>query len=123
MRVVVADDAVLLREGVVRILEDAGFEVVGQAGTAEELMLKVRSYNPNVAIVDTAYPLMSFTSSPRSINTIASSEKDEKVVKPPSTPTAKKSLASACHSGSSRAISPMNIPISTDPTTFTASVA
>ena len=56
MRVVVADDAVLLREGVVRILEEAGFEVVGQAGTAEELMLKVRSYNPNVAIVDIRMP-------------------------------------------------------------------
>jgi DNA-binding NarL/FixJ family response regulator len=56
MRVVVADDAVLLREGVVRILEDAGFEVVGQAGTADELMLKVRSYNPNVAIVDIRMP-------------------------------------------------------------------
>jgi DNA-binding NarL/FixJ family response regulator len=56
MRVVVADDSVLLREGVVRILEDAGFEVVGQAGNAEELMLKVRSYNPNVAIVDIRMP-------------------------------------------------------------------
>ena len=56
MRVVVADDSVLLREGVVRILEDAGFEVVGQAGTAEELMLKVRSYNPNVAIIDIRMP-------------------------------------------------------------------
>ena len=56
MRVVVADDAVLLREGVARILEEAGFEVVGQAGTAEELMLKVRSYNPNVAIVGIRMP-------------------------------------------------------------------
>ena len=56
MRVVVADDSVLLREGVVRILEEAGFEVVGQAGTAEELMLKVRSYNPNVAIIDIRMP-------------------------------------------------------------------
>ena len=52
MRVVLADDSVLLREGVARLLQDAGFEVVGQAGTAEELMLKVRSYSPDVAIVD-----------------------------------------------------------------------
>jgi DNA-binding NarL/FixJ family response regulator len=56
MRVVIADDAVLLREGVARILEEAGFEVVGQAGNAEELMLKVRSYDPNVAVVDIRMP-------------------------------------------------------------------
>jgi DNA-binding NarL/FixJ family response regulator len=56
VRVVIADDAVLLREGVARILEEAGFEVVGQAGDAEELMLKVRSYDPNVAVVDIRMP-------------------------------------------------------------------
>jgi DNA-binding NarL/FixJ family response regulator len=38
MRVVVADDSVLLREGLVRILAEGGFEVVGQAGTAEETL-------------------------------------------------------------------------------------
>jgi DNA-binding NarL/FixJ family response regulator len=47
---------VLLREGVARILAEAGFEVVGQAGTADELMLKVRSYSPDVAIVDIRMP-------------------------------------------------------------------
>ncbi len=56
MRVVLADDSVLLREGVARLLEDAGFEVVGQAGNAEELLLKVRSYSPQVAIVDIRMP-------------------------------------------------------------------
>jgi DNA-binding NarL/FixJ family response regulator len=56
MRVVVADDSVLLREGVVRILEEAGFEVVGQAGNADELLLKVRSYSPDVAVVDIRMP-------------------------------------------------------------------
>ena len=56
MRVVLADDSVLLREGVARLLQDAGFDVVGQAGTAEELMLKVRSYAPDVAIVDIRMP-------------------------------------------------------------------
>jgi DNA-binding NarL/FixJ family response regulator/class 3 adenylate cyclase len=56
MRVVVAEDSVLLREGIARLLEDAGLEVVGQAGTAEELMLKVRSYTPDVAIVDIRMP-------------------------------------------------------------------
>jgi DNA-binding NarL/FixJ family response regulator/class 3 adenylate cyclase len=56
MRVVVAEDSVLLREGIARLLEDAGLEVVGQAGTADELMLKVRSYSPDVAIVDIRMP-------------------------------------------------------------------
>jgi DNA-binding NarL/FixJ family response regulator/class 3 adenylate cyclase len=56
MRVVVAEDSVLLREGIARLLEDAGLEVVGQAGNAEELLLKVRSYKPNVAIVDIRMP-------------------------------------------------------------------
>jgi DNA-binding NarL/FixJ family response regulator len=56
VRVVVADDSVLLREGVVRILAEAGFDVVGQAGNADELMLKVRSYSPDVAVVDIRMP-------------------------------------------------------------------
>lgn len=53
---VVADDAVLLREGVAALLADAGMEVVGTAGDADELMLKVRSYKPDVAIVDIRMP-------------------------------------------------------------------
>jgi DNA-binding NarL/FixJ family response regulator len=56
VRVVIADDSVLLREGVVRILAEAGFDVVGQAGDADELMLKVRSYSPDVAVVDIRMP-------------------------------------------------------------------
>ncbi len=56
MRIVVAEDSVLLREGIARLLEDAGLEVVGQAGTADELLLKVRSYKPNVAIIDIRMP-------------------------------------------------------------------
>jgi len=56
VRVVLAEDSVLLREGVARILADAGFEVVGQASNADELMLKVRSYAPDVAIVDIRMP-------------------------------------------------------------------
>jgi DNA-binding NarL/FixJ family response regulator len=56
VRVVLADDSILLREGIARILEEAGFEVVGQAGTAEELLLKVRSYSPDVAVVDIRMP-------------------------------------------------------------------
>jgi DNA-binding NarL/FixJ family response regulator len=56
VRVVVADDSTLLREGVVRLLEEAEIEVVGQAADAEELMRKVRAHKPNVAIVDVRMP-------------------------------------------------------------------
>ena len=56
MRVVLAEDSVLLREGVARLLEDEGFEIVAQTGTADDLMLKVRSYSPNVVIVDIRMP-------------------------------------------------------------------
>ena len=56
MRVVVADDSVLLREGVVRLLEEAGLEVVGQAGDADDLRRKVYAHKPDVAIVDVRMP-------------------------------------------------------------------
>jgi DNA-binding NarL/FixJ family response regulator len=56
IRVVLADDSILLREGIAALLENAGFEVVGQAGNSEELLLKVRSYGPDVAIVDIRMP-------------------------------------------------------------------
>jgi DNA-binding NarL/FixJ family response regulator len=56
VRVIVADDSVLLREGVVRLLEEAGFEVVGQAGDGEELMRKARAHKPDIAIVDIRMP-------------------------------------------------------------------
>src|ERR687883_843894 len=55
-RVVVADDSVLLREGLCRLLEEAGFEVVGQAGDAEDLLRKVRAHKPDVAVVDIRMP-------------------------------------------------------------------
>ena len=56
LRVVIAEDSVLLREGVARLLEDAGFEIVGQSSTADDLLLKVRSYKPDVAVVDIRMP-------------------------------------------------------------------
>jgi DNA-binding NarL/FixJ family response regulator len=56
MRVVVAEDSVLLREGVVRLLEEAGHEVVGQAGDPDELMRKVRAHGPDLAVVDVRMP-------------------------------------------------------------------
>jgi DNA-binding NarL/FixJ family response regulator len=56
LRVAIAEDAVLLREGIARLLEEAGFEIVGQSSTADDLLLKVRSYHPDVAIVDIRMP-------------------------------------------------------------------
>ena len=56
MRVVIGEDSVLLREGVARLLEDAGVEVVGQAGDAEDLMRKVGAHKPDVAVVDVRMP-------------------------------------------------------------------
>jgi DNA-binding NarL/FixJ family response regulator len=56
VRVVIADDSVLLREGIARLLGEAGFEVVGQAGDAEELMRKVRAHKPDLAVVDVRMP-------------------------------------------------------------------
>ena len=56
MRIVIADDAVLLREGATRLLQDAGFEVVAQAGDADDLLRKVRAHRPDVAIIDVRMP-------------------------------------------------------------------
>jgi DNA-binding NarL/FixJ family response regulator len=56
IRVVIADDSVLFREGIAQLLQRAGFEIAGQSGTAEDLILKVRSYEPDVAIVDIRMP-------------------------------------------------------------------
>jgi DNA-binding NarL/FixJ family response regulator len=56
VRAVIAEDSVLLREGVARLLEDAGCEVVGRTGDADALLLNVRSHEPDVAIVDIRLP-------------------------------------------------------------------
>ena len=56
VRAVIADDELLLREGIARLLEEAGIEVVGQAGDAPELLRKVRGHRPDVAIVDVRMP-------------------------------------------------------------------
>lgn len=52
----VADDAVLFREGVARILEESGFEVAAKAATGPELLARVRADAPDVAIVDLRMP-------------------------------------------------------------------
>ena len=56
MRVVLAEDSVLLREGLVRILRETGFDVVGQAGTADEFLVLARNQAPDVVIVDIRMP-------------------------------------------------------------------
>jgi DNA-binding NarL/FixJ family response regulator len=55
-RVVLADDDVLLREGLASLLERSGFDVVGQAGDGEELLALVRRHRPELAIVDIRMP-------------------------------------------------------------------
>ena len=56
MRLVIADDEALLREGLARVLEDSGFEVVGKCGDAEALLRMVEARTPDVAIVDIRMP-------------------------------------------------------------------
>jgi DNA-binding NarL/FixJ family response regulator len=56
VRIVVAEDSVLLREGIARILADAGHEVVGQAGDGEDLLRKVRAHRPDLALIDVRMP-------------------------------------------------------------------
>ncbi len=56
MRVIVADDSLILREGLTRLLEEVGFEVVAQAADGEELLAAVAEHAPDVAIVDIRMP-------------------------------------------------------------------
>jgi DNA-binding NarL/FixJ family response regulator len=56
MRVVIAEDAVLLREGIARLLTDAGFAIVAKVGSGPELVEAVREHRPDVSIVDVRMP-------------------------------------------------------------------
>jgi DNA-binding NarL/FixJ family response regulator len=56
MRVLVADDSLLFREGLARLLVELGFDVVGQAATAEELLRLVEELSPDLAVVDIRMP-------------------------------------------------------------------
>jgi len=56
VRVAIAEDSVLLRDGLARLLTDAGFDVVAQCGTADELLLKVNSFPPDVVVLDIRLP-------------------------------------------------------------------
>jgi len=56
VRVVIADDSVLLRDGIARLLEESGFEVAGQAADAEDLLRLVGAHKPDVAVIDVRMP-------------------------------------------------------------------
>jgi DNA-binding NarL/FixJ family response regulator len=55
-RVVVGEDQPIVREGIIHILQDGGFEVVSTAGDARELVRKVRTYRPDVVVTDIQMP-------------------------------------------------------------------
>ena len=56
VRVVLAEDSVLLREGIARLLEESGFDVVAQSGNADDLLRHVAMHHPDVAVVDIRMP-------------------------------------------------------------------
>jgi DNA-binding NarL/FixJ family response regulator len=56
LRVVIGEDDVLLREGIVRLLSEAGLEVAAQAGDADDLLRKALAHRPDVAVVDVQMP-------------------------------------------------------------------
>lgn len=56
MRVIIAEDEVLLREGISRILTDEGYEIVASAGDADDLLKKVRAYRPDLVVTDIRMP-------------------------------------------------------------------
>jgi DNA-binding NarL/FixJ family response regulator len=72
MRAVIAEDSVLLREGLSRVLRDAGFEVVGQASDAEDLLRKARAHKPDVVVTDIRMPPTQTDEGVRAAHTIRS---------------------------------------------------
>jgi DNA-binding NarL/FixJ family response regulator len=56
VRAVIAEDSVLLREGLIRLLTEAGIEIVGQAGDADDLLRKTRAHKPDVVVTDIRMP-------------------------------------------------------------------
>ncbi len=76
MRVVIADDSALLREGVAKLLEEDGIEVVGRAADADDLLMKVRSYKPDVAVVDIRMPPSQTDEGARAAEQIRSEQPD-----------------------------------------------
>src|ERR1700749_73453 len=79
-RVVLADDDVLLREGLASLLEGSGFRVVGQAGDGVELLALVRSTNPEVAIIDIRMPPAHATEGLEAARVIRNEQPDTAIV-------------------------------------------
>jgi DNA-binding NarL/FixJ family response regulator len=80
VRVVIGEDSVLLREGIARLLEREGMEVVGQAGDAEDVLRKVRAHKPDVLIVDIRMPPENLDDGLRAARTIRSEMPDVRVL-------------------------------------------
>jgi DNA-binding NarL/FixJ family response regulator len=78
--VVIAEDNVLLREGLTRLLQESGFEVSGQAGDAEDLIRKVGAHRPDVAVVDVRMPPTHTDEGLRAARTIRSEHPDTAVL-------------------------------------------
>src|SRR5207253_900892 len=80
VRIVLADDSMLLREGLVRLLEESGFDVVAQSGTADDLLRHVAMHKPDVAIVDIRMPPTHTDEGLRAAQTIREKHPDVGVV-------------------------------------------
>ncbi|MCA1839440.1 MAG: response regulator transcription factor [Actinomycetota bacterium] len=80
MRVTLADDSVLVREGLARLLQDHGMEVIAQAGTAEELIDLVGEDPPDIAVVDIRMPPTHTDEGLRAAETIRASHPDVAVL-------------------------------------------
>ena len=80
MRVVIGEDQLLFRKGLSRLLEEAGFDVVGQAGDAIDLRRKVRAHRPDVAVVDIQMPPTNTDDGLRAAMEIRAEHPDTKVL-------------------------------------------
>jgi len=80
IRVVVGEDQVLIREGIVRVLEDAGFEGVGVAPDTEDLVRKARAHCPDIVITDIQMPPDTTDDGLRAAQQIRASQPDVGVI-------------------------------------------
>jgi DNA-binding NarL/FixJ family response regulator len=80
MRVVIGEDQLLFRKGLSRLLEEAGFDVVGQAGDATDLRRKVRAHRPDVAVIDIQMPPTNTDDGLRAAMEIRAQHPDTKVL-------------------------------------------
>jgi len=80
VRVVIADDNLLVRRGIAALLEDAGIDVAGQASTGEELLSEVDAHEPDVAIVDIRMPPTHTDEGLRAANDIRARHPDTAIV-------------------------------------------